>query len=83
MDEEKKGRRGGGPAGGSGEGRHITGWLSAFCVFDKKGHWVGVDSMGGENPHPDGWPYVAVNRIHIGVCTTSVLVDDAGTKYNT
>ncbi|OQS03960.1 hypothetical protein THRCLA_03761 [Thraustotheca clavata] len=62
---------------------YISGWVSAFCVFNEDGKWQGskkcVD-MGGYDFNSD-YPIIDTNDIPPGYLTVDVLVIDNGVKH--
>lgn len=71
--------------GGSGP-RYLSGWITAFCVFDDKGEWRGDDKLYGgrldAKKKEYEWPVINTNDIQSGVCTVPVTVEEADrTEY--
>jgi len=69
--------------GGSGP-TYLSGWISAFCVYDIDGNWQGVEKMWFEQEKKEGqiWPYVDLDKIPSGVVEVDVKIDDNGTPYH-
>ena len=70
--------------GGSGPS-YISGWLSAFAVFNAKGDWQGSrTSYGGrgEEPTDYGFPVIDTQNLPAGITSVPVSVDDNGTLYD-
>jgi hypothetical protein len=70
--------------GGSGPS-WLSGWITAFTIFDDKGVWRGDQTKAGrqyQDLHkewaPEGWPILDTNDISSGVCIVPVTVDDNG-----
>lgn len=65
---------------------YLSGWITAFCVFDKKGYWQG-DCTTVELPRgytiENNYPIINIKSIPPGYNTVEVLVDDNGKKYET
>lgn len=76
--------------GGSGP-TYLSGWITAFCVFNDDGEWVGdktdapqtqVSRRAKESPEPTGWPYLNTQDIPSGACRVDVTVEEQdGTKH--
>lgn len=66
--------------GGSGPS-YLSGWVTAFCVFNDKGEWQG-DKLSKKGTVFD-WPLVDTNDIPSGLVSVPVKVDDNGVVYNT
>ncbi|XP_024544605.1 uncharacterized protein LOC112351277 [Selaginella moellendorffii] len=70
--------------GGSGP-RYISGWISAFCVFDSNGHWRGDEKSYRKDFYNDAveleYPVIEDNSIPPGYLTVDVKVDDNGKAY--
>ncbi|XP_024543689.1 uncharacterized protein LOC112350899 [Selaginella moellendorffii] len=73
--------------GGSGPS-YTSGWISAFCVFDKKGEWQGdvpevhpVRRLGRDNTAKMEYPCILSGSIPSGYLTVDVKVDDNGKTY--
>ncbi|KAF0691875.1 Aste57867_16976 [Aphanomyces stellatus] len=68
--------------GGSGPS-YLSGWISAFCVFNEDGKWQG--SVRAVNVDGDmfesEYPIIDTNDIPPGYVTVPVNIDDNGTKY--
>lgn len=76
-------------SGGSGP-RYLSGWITAFCVFDGKGNWqatnfsIPVRHMRNPiNPPVLEFPVIDTNDIPPGYITVDVTVDDNGREYKT
>jgi len=70
--------------GGSGP-RYLSGWITVFAAFTRKGAWQGsVRSMheNGRGTVQSDWPIIDTNDLPIGALSVPVLVDDNGTEYN-
>ncbi|KAM9959710.1 hypothetical protein ACTFIR_000801 [Dictyostelium discoideum] len=72
---------------GAGSGpRYISGWITAFCVFDNDGKWMGKNKerheFGGGKFNTD-WIFVNTNDVPRGFLFVPVKIDDNGTEYNT
>ncbi|KAM9980145.1 hypothetical protein ACTFIZ_006392 [Dictyostelium cf. discoideum] len=72
---------------GAGSGpRYISGWITAFCVFNNDGKWMGKNKVrcefGGKKLNTD-WIFVDTNEIPKGFLFVPVKIDDNGTEYNT
>lgn len=72
--------------GGSGPS-YYSGWITAFCVFDKDGRWIGPDSS---TPKQPGLVLDDVNyhrldsqKVPIGFAEVDVMLDDNGHTINT
>ncbi|KAK5584757.1 hypothetical protein RB653_006374 [Dictyostelium firmibasis] len=73
--------------GGSGP-RYISGWITAFCVFNNDGKWMGknntrTEMFGGQLKHNTEWIFVDTNEIPKGFLFVPVKIDDNGTPYET
>ncbi|KAN0029220.1 hypothetical protein ACTFIV_011099 [Dictyostelium citrinum] len=71
--------------GGSGP-RYISGWITAFCVFNNDGKWMGKNNvrtqMGGKKFNTD-WIFIDTNEVPKGFLFVPVKINDNGTEYNT
>ena len=69
--------------GGSGPS-YLSGWISAFCVFDEDGQWQGdVKSVGRGTLNNAPYPVVELSSVAPGYVTVPMLVDDNGTEHHT
>lgn len=60
---------------GEGSGpRYISGWLTAFAVFDEDGNWSGKCNDGQ-------WPMIDIDRIPSGIVTVDVKITDYNRNY--
>ncbi|ODM90613.1 hypothetical protein Ocin01_16066 [Orchesella cincta] len=64
--------------GGSGP-RYLSGWLTAFCVFDKDGNWQGSRMESST----EKWLKIDTNAIPSGIVEVDVKINDNGAEYNT
>ena len=65
---------------------YLSGWITAFCVFDDKGVWQGDKTKvrtWNNMTITNKWPIINTHNIPPGYCTVPVTVDDNGTEYNT
>jgi len=62
--------------GGSGP-TYLSGWVTAFAVFDQKGDWQGGVPTGRS------WPQIETGDIPVGTISVPVLVNDNGVEYDT
>jgi hypothetical protein len=60
--------------GGSGP-EYISGWITAFCVFNEEGEWQGYVL------EDKTWPIIDTDDIPVGVVEVDILIDDNGTEY--
>ncbi|EFC35790.1 predicted protein [Naegleria gruberi] len=70
--------------GGSGPS-YLSGWITSFCVFSDKGHWVGDQksvNIWGETTTME-WPIIDQDVIPRGYVSVPIVVDDNGTIYDT
>ena len=72
--------------GGSGP-RWLSGWITAFCVFDKQGQWQGgklAEEQHGSTPYPTlPYPRVDSDDIPCGYTCVDVKLDDNGALFDT
>ncbi|EAL64398.1 hypothetical protein DDB_G0286039 [Dictyostelium discoideum AX4] len=72
--------------GGSGP-RYLSGWITAFCVFNNNGKWVGNNKekydRGICGNLTTEWIFVDTNEVPKGFLSVPVLIDDNGTEYDT
>ncbi|KAN0031309.1 hypothetical protein ACTA71_010398 [Dictyostelium dimigraforme] len=65
---------------------YLSGWITAFCVFNNDGKWLGNNnsrsSFTGKKSNTD-WIFVDTNEIPKGFLFVPVKIDDNGTEYNT
>lgn len=61
-------------SGGSGPS-YLSGWITAFCVFNDKGQWQGGDG--------EGYPRIDFDDVPTGYATVPMIVDDNGQRYDT
>jgi len=75
--------------GGSGPS-YISGWIVAFCVFDKYGNWQGQTKAPGQTRYKvrtmmgsveSDWPIIDTNNIPPGIIEVDVKIDDNGVPY--
>ncbi|CAL8133331.1 unnamed protein product [Orchesella dallaii] len=70
----------------------ITGWITAFCVFDKKGNWQESSETDDETDMigrmakfwhsiTSKWPEIEIDKIPGGVVEVDVTLNDHGKKY--
>lgn len=55
----------------------VSGWITAFNVFNSKGNWIGHTPEG----HP--WPQMDIGSIVSGVVEVDVTIDDNGKIHET
>eukprot|EP01132_Coremiostelium_polycephalum_P002203 gene2203-2717_t len=71
-------------SGGSGPS-YITGWITAFCVFNDKGEWIGdnnsVQTM--SRGHKTEWIFVDNSSIPTGYVSVPIKINDNGVEYQT
>lgn len=70
--------------GGSGPS-YISGWLSAFAVFNAKGEWQGDKTRFAERHEEEidyGFPVIDTSDLPSGITSVPVLVDDNGKEYD-
>ncbi|KAN0042004.1 hypothetical protein ACTFIV_004560 [Dictyostelium citrinum] len=72
--------------GGSGPS-FLSGWITAFCVFNNDGKWVAdnkqrFDRSIGKDRVTE-WTFVDTNEIPKGFLSVPVLIDDNGKEYDT
>jgi hypothetical protein len=71
-------------SGGSGPS-YLSGWITAFCMWDEEGKSIRVPSRGHDALVLDGVKYhrIDIKKIPSGSASVPVKVDDNGTKYDT
>ncbi|MCO5578965.1 hypothetical protein L7F22_032816 [Adiantum nelumboides] len=77
-------------AGGSGPS-YLSGWITAFCVFDGEGNWQATSfaiprsrfSRHSSEPQNLEFPVIETSNIPPGYVTVDVTVDDNGTEHKT
>ena len=65
---------------------YLSGWISAFCVFNEHGKWQGGKTeirTWNSRIIKNDWPIVDIDDVSPGYCTVPVKVDDNGTEYDT
>ncbi|KAJ6637896.1 hypothetical protein Bhyg_10627, partial [Pseudolycoriella hygida] len=65
--------------GGSGP-TYISGWLTAFAVFDEDGNWTN-HGRNKEKDEESPWPSIDMDKIPTGVVTVPVKIVDLCTEY--
>jgi len=64
---------------------YVSGWISAFCVFDEDGKWQGSNTTltaeNGEVIHGLQYPVIETADIPPGFITTDIEIDDDGKKH--
>ncbi|KAI5068760.1 hypothetical protein GOP47_0017105 [Adiantum capillus-veneris] len=77
--------------GGSGPS-FLSGWITAFCVFDGQGNWQATDftapisgrrASQQSEPHTLEFPVIDTSDIPPGYITVDVTVDDNGEEHET
>ncbi|KAK5580419.1 hypothetical protein RB653_000436 [Dictyostelium firmibasis] len=70
--------------GGSGP-TYLTGWITAFCLFNNEGEWMGNNNKrrGRGDIEETEWIFVNTDKIPKGFLFVPVLIDDNGKEYNT
>jgi len=69
--------------GGSGP-TYLSGWITAFCLYDAEGQFQGKkETFFGRLNKDDEWPLVETDDIPPGIVEVDVTVDDNGTEYKT
>jgi hypothetical protein len=66
----------------------VSGWITAFCVWDTDGRWRGSDSRASSSTRQDmhleldgiRYPHIALNQIPYGFCEVDVLLVDNDEK---
>ncbi|KDO34045.1 hypothetical protein SPRG_01319 [Saprolegnia parasitica CBS 223.65] len=66
--------------GGSGP-TYITGWISAFCVFDRDGQWQADKKPARSSDTSHDYPYVDTEDIPPGYLTVDATIDDNGVLH--
>lgn len=71
--------------GGSGP-RYISGWLTAFAVFDEDGNWTDHSSSkkrgrSSRNPTDEPWPLIDIDAIPTGIVTVDVKISEGSKEY--
>lgn len=62
---------------------YLSGWVSAFCVFDKEGKWQANNfKVPGEGSTLQ-FPVIDDSDVPPGYLTVDVMVDDNGTEFKT
>lgn len=67
--------------GGSGPS-YISGWLTAFAVFDEDGNWTdhsSSDRSRGRSNEP--WPFIDIDAIPTGIVTVDVKIAEGSKEY--
>ncbi|KAF0983235.1 hypothetical protein FDP41_010300 [Naegleria fowleri] len=72
--------------GGSGP-TYLSGWITAFCVFDDKGRWHGDEKSKndgwGRIFESSEWPIVDLDFVPRGFVNVPITVNDNGVTYKT
>lgn len=68
--------------GGSGP-TYLSGFITAFCVFNDKGKYIGDNRSVRMMTTPSEWPVIDTNDIPHGFVSVPVTVDDNGTIVQT
>ncbi|KAJ3165979.1 hypothetical protein HDU87_002490 [Geranomyces variabilis] len=67
--------------------RYLSGWLSAFCVFNDKGNWQGdntrVKTWNGHIIEGNEFPVIDFSDVPAGYLTVPMKLDDNGRLYDT
>lgn len=66
---------------------YLSGWITAFTVFDSKGVYQGKESSivtwNGISIKNGKWPVIKTKDVTSGVVTVPVTINDNGTEYET
>jgi len=72
-------------SGGSGP-MYVSGWITAFCVFNKEGNWQETNLSRNFSEDMDesevNWLRLDSNDIPTGIVEVDVKIDDNGTEYD-